>query len=78
MATNRLRLVKLLQVFHLFLSKSLAAGCESFVHSFNAAETNDWTADFLIDPRQGNVGHIPSLLVRQFFDALDNLAIGLT
>ena len=58
MAGNGLGLVELLQVLLLLIGQDLAVGLDGFVHAAHAAEADDGAAAPLVDPGEGDGGHL--------------------
>lgn len=77
MADDRLRSVRFLEVFLLFLSQCFPTSLQRLVHSLDARESNNRGADSLVDPCQGDMAHLPSLLFRQLLHSLYDLLVSL-
>lgn len=65
--------IQLLQVLLLLLRQFLAPRAQGILYALHAAEPNDRASDPLERPRQRNLTHGPSLLLRQLLNTLDRL-----
>jgi hypothetical protein len=70
-------LIQLLQIPLLLLSQHLPPRLERLIHALHTREPNDRTSNTLVDPRKRDMAHLPAMLVRKLFHALDNLVVRL-
>lgn len=68
--------IQLLQILLLFLRQRLSSHIKRLINPVNTAESNNRTADPLINPRQRNLTHLPALLLSQLLNTRDGLVIG--
>lgn len=78
MPNNPNGLVQLLEVLLLFLSQLFTSRCKRFIHPVCAGKSDDWTCNTLVDPCEGNMAHLPIVLLRDLFNASNDLLITLS
>src|SRR5271169_1967773 len=71
MADDLLWLVRLFQIFHLFIRQALPTYIARLINASNVAESYNWNGPFLDNPNQRNLTHLPSLLFSQFLHTFD-------
>lgn len=75
MSLHRLGNVSLLEVFPLLICERLATSRNGFIHAFRAREADNRTGNLGIDPCQGDMCHLPALLIRQLLHSKYNLLV---
>lgn len=63
MTDNLSWLIELLEILFFLVGQALVVGAQRLVHTFDARETDDGTRDALVNPGEGDVCHLPALLL---------------
>lgn len=67
--------IQFLQISLLLLTQHLSPRFQRLIHALDTREPNNRARNALVNPRKGNMAHLPAMLLRELFDPLDNLVV---